>query len=404
MTLARKAVIVAGVAIVAGVQAQYNDSSRYMTPDAYWHNRYHGLLSMAAYGDYDALCPEQTFTEEAMRSNFPDSTFPPWEVISTFGPTPSGAEGFTAIIPEMNKALIIFKGNYDIEQNLTDDIVGWDALNLSEACGTCTVNRQAAQAYMEVKAETNDWQTILDAYYNQGLVFSIAGHGFGGMLSQIASVDLNIQGHCWYSHAYGSPRVFNQDGADWYNQRFNGEAGERGVFGDDEYSEFIPAGPNYAHAGTSFLYWGRNSSTGNPNMKVCWHDEDQTPCLPGAEPQSYGTTPEQDHYFYWSNVGQCGGTTQPIPTLIQDFIDSHGAQVDDDDTWRTTSNYGGPTSRNGQGSGNGGYMTSSSRNEGGYSSSSSSRNTPTGSSSRARSTSTSSRSYGYPPSTTSSRG
>lgn len=36
MTLARKAVILASV---AGVQAQYNDSSRYMTPDAYWHNR-----------------------------------------------------------------------------------------------------------------------------------------------------------------------------------------------------------------------------------------------------------------------------------------------------------------------------------------------------------------------------
>lgn len=78
----------------------------------------------------------------------------------------------------MNKALIIFKGNYDIEQNLSDDIVTWDALNLSHACGSCTVNRQAAQAYQEVKAETNDWQEILDAYYNQGLVFSIAGHGF----------------------------------------------------------------------------------------------------------------------------------------------------------------------------------------------------------------------------------
>lgn len=210
----------------------------------------------------------------------------------------------------------------------------------------------------------------------------------------------------------GSPRVFNQDGADWYNQRFNGEAGERGVFADDQYSEFIPAGPNYAHAGTSFLYWGRNSSTGNPNMKVCWHDEDQTPCLPGAETQQWDTTPEQDHYFYWSNVGQCGGTTQPITTLIQDFIDSHGAQVDDDDTWRTTSNYGGPTSRYNQGgSGNGGYTPSSSRYGGGYSSSSSSRNynsygydTPTSSASRYRPTPPSpSRSYGYPPSSSSYR-
>lgn len=331
----------------------------------------------------------------------------------------------------MNKALIIFTGNYDVEQNLSDEIVTWEALNLTSACDTCTVNAQAARAYNEAKEETNDWADILGAYYNQGLVFSIAGHGFvglqnlvhnacavfltdfilqGGMLSQIASVDLNVQGHCWYSHAYGSPRVFNQDGADWYNQRFNGEAGERGVFGNDEYSEFIPAGPNYAHAGTSFLYWGRNSSTGNPNMKICWHDEDQTPCLPGAETQQYDTTPEQDHYFYWSNVGQCGGTAQPLPVLIQDFIDSHGAQVDDDDTWRSTAAYGRPTSRGGQNGGSGGYSTSSSSRYG--SGSSSSRynynsyeyDTPTSSSTRPRpSPPSAERSYRYPPSTTSYR-
>lgn len=80
----------------------------------------------------------------------------------------------------MNKALIIFKGNYDIEQGLSDDVVDWSYMNLTEgwSCRNCTVNRQAAQAYVEVKEATNDWQEILDAYYNQGLVFSIAGHGF----------------------------------------------------------------------------------------------------------------------------------------------------------------------------------------------------------------------------------
>jgi hypothetical protein len=78
----------------------------------------------------------------------------------------------------MNKALIIFTGNYDIEQNLSDETVTWAALNLSSACDTCTVNAQAAQAYNEAKEETNDWADILGAYYNQGLVFSIAGHGF----------------------------------------------------------------------------------------------------------------------------------------------------------------------------------------------------------------------------------
>ena len=71
------------------------------------------------------------------------------------------------------------------------------------------------------------------------------------MHSQIASMDLNNAGHAWYSHAYGAPRTFNQAGADRYNEAFNGEAGERGVFGNDTYTESIPAGPDYAHAGTT---------------------------------------------------------------------------------------------------------------------------------------------------------
>jgi TPP-dependent 2-oxoacid decarboxylase len=80
----------------------------------------------------------------------------------------------------MNKALIIFTGNYAIEQALTTEVVNWDYLNLTQAwqCKNCTVNQQAAQAYLEAKEATNDWQEILDAYYNKGLVFSIAGHGF----------------------------------------------------------------------------------------------------------------------------------------------------------------------------------------------------------------------------------
>lgn len=88
----------------------------------------------------------------------------------------------------------------------------------------------------------------------QGLVFSITGHGFGGMLSQIASVDFNVQNIAYYSHAYGSPRVFNAAGAQFYNDRFNGEAGERGISADDQYTEYIPEGPDYAHAGKHLHY------------------------------------------------------------------------------------------------------------------------------------------------------
>ena len=50
------------------------------------------------------LCPIQTFTEEAKLRNFPESDREPWVVVNTFGPTASGANGFTAIVPEMNSA------------------------------------------------------------------------------------------------------------------------------------------------------------------------------------------------------------------------------------------------------------------------------------------------------------
>lgn len=127
----------------------------------------------------------------------------------------------------MNKALIVFKGDYALEQNLPTDVVSWDVLGMNTTCANCTVNRFAAQGYLECKQATNNWQQIVAAYAGQGLVFSIAGHGLGGMHSLIASADLNSRacdrdGQCsltptvenidYYSHNYGTPRTFNAAG------------------------------------------------------------------------------------------------------------------------------------------------------------------------------------------------
>lgn len=38
-----------------------------------------------------------------MRQNFPDTDLAAWDIIESFGPTPSGAQGFTVQIPEMDK-------------------------------------------------------------------------------------------------------------------------------------------------------------------------------------------------------------------------------------------------------------------------------------------------------------
>ena len=62
----------------------------------------------------------------------------------------------------MNKALIIFKGNYELEQDFASNLetVPFDYIGLnSSACAGCTVNARAARAYMECKNSTNNWQT-----------------------------------------------------------------------------------------------------------------------------------------------------------------------------------------------------------------------------------------------------
>jgi len=49
--------------------------------DVIWHNRYHQLLAMGVYGDWQTLCPNQTFTQEGLEKNFPDSPYDPWTVL-----------------------------------------------------------------------------------------------------------------------------------------------------------------------------------------------------------------------------------------------------------------------------------------------------------------------------------
>ncbi|KAL8281301.1 hypothetical protein RQP46_006335 [Phenoliferia psychrophenolica] len=310
-----------------------------LTPDGYWHNRYHGLLSMAMYGDYNTTCPTFTFTKETELKNFPNATRPPWSVLGTFGPTPSGCQGITTIVPEMNKALIIFKGNYELEQQLPTDVISWEeAFNIT-SCKNCTVNAYAAKGYNECKAETNNWADIRQAYGGQGLVFSITGHGLGGMHALAASADLHNQNIDYYSHNYGTPRTFNTAGANWYNSNFNGEAGERGIYANDNYTEFIPAGPNYAHAGTPFFYTAPiDPDTGGPTVVICWDGNaqsgpitDDPACVASPQLPPYNTTTNvQDHYFYFTNVGQCGGVNSGNDTIdvnvINSFLSGPGAK------------------------------------------------------------------------------
>lgn len=329
--LAAPAVLVAGAAYLAQARPMKRQSyqTHNLTPDGYWHNRYHMLLSMAVYGDYNTLCPNETFTQASMIANFPNSTRPPWDVISTFGPTPSGARGFTTIVPEMNKALIVFQGDYALEQTLPLDTMYWNETLANSStttsvlparCTGCTVNKFAWDGYLEAKIATNNFATLREAYYGQDLVFSITGHGLGGMHSQIAAIDLYEEQIDYYNHAYGSPRVFNDLGSTWYADRFDGEAGERGIANNDQYTEFIPESTNYSHSGTPFYYYGYNNTALGMNWEICWLEDspDYSACMP--RDQGLGTTPLQDHYFYFTPVTDCGKIYQMDTSPIDAFL------------------------------------------------------------------------------------
>lgn len=57
---------------------------------------------------------------------------------------------------------------------------------------------------------------------SQGHQWSITGHGFGGMVAQVASLDLGWRGLCRWTHNHGAARVFNTAAAEVYNSLFQG--------------------------------------------------------------------------------------------------------------------------------------------------------------------------------------
>lgn len=76
----------------------------------------------------------------------------------------------------------------------------------------------AIEAWQEVKEATNDMQAIKE---NQGdLVWSAAGHGFGGMIMQVGALELKNRGLLFSAQSFGSPPVFNVNAARRWDDLF----------------------------------------------------------------------------------------------------------------------------------------------------------------------------------------
>ncbi|GAA5880062.1 hypothetical protein JCM8547_001488 [Rhodosporidiobolus lusitaniae] len=284
--------------------AQIDDNSTSSDPvvssSQFWHERYHGLLSMAAYSTDPSTVCAQTFSQSALEASFPESTEAPWTYVQGFGPTASGAEGFVVVIPEMDKVVMVFKGLFGWESTFNQSTTNIGTLlNLGENCANCTAHAAATQAYLEAKEITNDWELVKYYVNTTAHQWSVTGHGFGGMIAQIAAIDLGWRGLCHWSHSHGAARVFNPAAANLYNSLFGGEAGQRTVANNDIVPTYIPESEDYTFTLQGFHIVGNGTSnaTYGYDYQVCNYAEDPN-CLGGEE--------LEDHLEYYTPIGYCG--------------------------------------------------------------------------------------------------
>jgi len=288
-----------------------------------WHNRYHAVLAMAAYADnVDEICPLEEFTVAKLLQNFPQRTSGPlsvpWEILDRWGPTEHGSKGFTVMIPEMDKVVIVFTGNYWMEKNLPTETASLDVLGLAEECPGCRVNSFALQGYLEAKAATNNFEKGMQRWRDTGLWWSTTGHGLGGMHSLISALDMGgSRNVSKFIHAYGNPRTMNPAAAQYYNHIYGGDMTEQAYGNGDIFANQIPASDEYAHVNTAFWYHGWDD-TYKMHHEVCYEAPEDPRCKPQGELN------EEDHYFLFTNVGNCGSTARQRPQMARDFIAGQG--------------------------------------------------------------------------------
>lgn len=142
---------------------------------------------MASYGDYETLCP-QTFTEQSLQHQYPGNTNQPFEVVGKWGPTPKyKSEGFMVRVPEMNKILMVFQGQYGWQ-----DYPAYLSPFLGVGCDSrCMAHTGALEAWHEVKNATNDMAAIKQ--HQGSLVWSASGHGEALISSAVCGSTADLQ-------------------------------------------------------------------------------------------------------------------------------------------------------------------------------------------------------------------
>lgn len=247
-----------------------------MDPTQQDHARFHAYLSMAAYGDYESLCPA-TFTKG-------------FTVLEKFE-TPIGQAGFVAHIPEMEKVVIVFKS----EDNI--NLVDWTPVSISDLisdCQDCKAARGIKSLYISAREQTNDWAIAKAKVAELGLKFSVTGHGVGGAVAALAALHLGSENYVHFSHNHGMPRALNYPAVVKYDNIFQVLAGQSLIAENDYMVQAIPLGEFY-HVATRIKIFG-------PMQKYlinCYGNNENSTC--NGDGSNYAI-----HDLYFTPKGQCG--------------------------------------------------------------------------------------------------
>ncbi|RAL12635.1 lipase family protein [Aspergillus homomorphus CBS 101889] len=171
---------------------------------AYCANNYDPNSAGTKVGCLDSGCPEVEATNTTIAFAFSGTTL-------------TDTAGFVAIDHTNKHVVLSFRGSFSIRNWITDAIVFFTD---PELCTGCRAELGFWSAWTGVRDGVIQQLQDLEAEYSHyDLV--LVGHSLGAAIATLAGADLRSRGHKLTVYAYGSPRVGNEELAQFITDQGN---------------------------------------------------------------------------------------------------------------------------------------------------------------------------------------
>lgn len=204
--------------------------------------------------------------------------------------------GFVGYQPSVGAIWVVFRGSSDIENWITNFDFVRQSYPLG-GCSGCSVHEGFYQAEQQaIQRIANAVSSLINTYPNYQIV--VAGHSLGAALATLTALDLAVTygyGSGVSVYNYGSPRIFNENGANFASSGVINIAARR-THCDDPVPHLPQEIFGYRHIddeiyeGCSIAQFPRGSGGGQ--LKTCYGQED-----PNCADQFDGTV-IADHLLY----------------------------------------------------------------------------------------------------------